>query len=78
MEPRTERFVELSVQALANAGLRRSIATANVSYQASRARAIAALPEWEALRERAARIKDEALDRLPEYSASTMPSRRRG
>src|SRR5262245_35798865 len=67
MEPQTERFIELSVQALSNAGLRRSIATANLSYQASRARAVAALPDWEELRERAARIKDEALDRLPEY-----------
>src|SRR6185436_9270934 len=67
MEPRTERFVELSVRALSDAGLRRSIATANLSYLASRAKAVAALPDWEALRERAARIKDEALDRLPDY-----------
>jgi len=67
MEPRTEKFIELSTQALSNPGLRASIAKANQSYKHSRARAIAALADWEALRERGARIKDEALARLPEY-----------
>jgi L-lactate dehydrogenase complex protein LldF len=66
MEPRAAEFRRLSEAALANAGLRKAIATANSSFRSSREAAIAAVPEWEDLRERAARIKDEAIARLPE------------
>jgi len=66
MKPRTREFKTLAVKALADPGLQKAIATANRSFFASRAAAVAAVPEWEALRERSARIKDEALDRLPE------------
>ncbi len=66
MEPRTEDFILLSRRALQDKSLRRAISAANASFQAARSAAVAAVPDWEVLRERAAKIKDEALARLPE------------
>jgi len=66
MKVRTERFHELSAEALQNSFLRRAIATANRSFQASRATAIEDLPEWEALREHGRDVKHRAIEHLPQ------------
>ncbi len=70
MKPRTREFHDSARRAIENPALRRAIATANESYMHSRANAVAGLPEWNELRDRAAFVKDEALDRLGEHLAA--------
>ena len=64
MESRTEEFKALAREGLARPFIRKAIATANGTYFASRAAAIAAVPDWAELRQRGADIKDRALERL--------------
>src|SRR3954447_20261261 len=46
--------------------LRRNLRRATTTIREKRARVVAEVPDWEALRARGAAIKDEALARLPE------------
>jgi L-lactate dehydrogenase complex protein LldF len=53
-------------ETLANAQLRRNVGKATTTIRAKRARAVAELPDWEALRDAGAAIKAHALATLPE------------
>ena len=65
MKIRTHEFRERSTQALDDGFVRGAIARANASFQASRAKAIGSMPDWEELRERGREIKHRALEELP-------------
>ena len=60
------RFVTATREALANPGLSRLLDEVTVRLNERRAVAVAAVPEWEALRERAREIKEDTLGRLDE------------
>ncbi len=60
-------FKENAHQALANAGLQRALARSGPSFIARRAAAVAALPEFETLRDTARDIKNHALANLDFY-----------
>jgi L-lactate dehydrogenase complex protein LldF len=60
----TDGFPQSAAAALADHQLRRNLRAATHTIRRNRAAAVAELPEWEQLRETAARIKDEALASL--------------
>ena len=60
----TDGFPRTAAAALADHQLRRNLRVATHTIRRNRAAAVAELPEWEQLRETAARIKDEALASL--------------
>ena len=60
-------FKQNAHRALADAGLQRALARSGTSFIARRAAAVAALPEFEALREEARAIKDHTLAHLDFY-----------
>jgi len=60
-------FHERASHALADANLQRSIAGLKGGFVAARARAVAALPEFQAMREAGAAIKDHTLENLDYY-----------
>jgi len=60
-------FSELAAEAIADASLQRSVASLKTGFVAARARAVAALPEFEALRDAGAAIKDHTLENLDLY-----------
>jgi len=57
-------FPQAAAVELRNAQQRRNLRTATTTIRAKRARVVAEVDDWEALREAGARIKDEALARL--------------
>ena len=59
-------FAEAAPQALSDPVLRANLGHATSTIRAKRAAVAAELPDWEALREAASDIKDEALSRLPD------------
>src|ERR671910_3296619 len=59
-------FPDLAATALDDEQLRRNLAKATTTIRAKRARAVAELPDWEALREAGAAIKARAMATLPE------------
>jgi L-lactate dehydrogenase complex protein LldF len=61
------KFREKSVEALADAPLQKALANIRRGFVVKRAKARAALPEFDALREEARLIKDHALDYLDIY-----------
>jgi L-lactate dehydrogenase complex protein LldF len=60
----TNGFPHSAAAALADSQLRRNMRAATHTIRRNRAATVAELPEWEGLREAAARIKDEALSTL--------------
>jgi len=62
---RSQDFQDLSKEALGDEFVRGAIKRANVSFQAAREKAVAALPDWQELRQRGHDIKKRALDSLP-------------
>lgn len=67
MATRTPSFRQRATEALADADLQRSIGSLKGGFVAARARAVAALPEFEALREAGREIKDRTLANLEHY-----------
>ena len=63
---RAHDFPAAAREALADEQLRANLRGATRTIRARRAATIAELPDWEELRERARRVKDDALDRLDE------------
>src|ERR671910_3183909 len=59
-------FPDLAATALDDEQLRRNLAKATTTIRAKRARAVAELPDWEALRDAGAAIKARAMATLPE------------
>src|SRR5215218_9977292 len=59
-------FPETAREALADAQLRRNVGKATTTIRAKRARVVAELPDWEALRDAGAAIKARAMATLPE------------
>jgi L-lactate dehydrogenase complex protein LldF len=59
-------FPAAARETLANAQLRRNVGKATATIRAKRARAVAELPDWEALRDAGAAIKARAMATLPE------------
>ncbi|MGB7448385.1 MAG: LutB/LldF family L-lactate oxidation iron-sulfur protein [Ornithinimicrobium sp.] len=59
-------FPRAAGEALSDPVLRRNLGHATATIRAKRASVAAELPDWEALRDAASDIKDEALSRLPE------------
>ena len=59
-------FPAAARETLANAQLRRNVGKATTTIRAKRARAVAELPDWEALRDAGAAIKARAMATLPE------------
>ena len=62
----TRGFPEAARETLANAQLRRNLGKATSTIRAKRLRAVAELPDWEALRDAGAAIKARAMATLPE------------
>jgi L-lactate dehydrogenase complex protein LldF len=60
-------FREKSAETLANATLQQAVAAATARFNAARARAVAATPDWEGLREYARQVKAHTLARLDHY-----------
>ena len=75
-------FKENAHKALADAGLQRALARSGPSFIARRAAAVAALPEFETLRDTARDIKNHALANLDfyleAYEAKVLAVRRQG
>ncbi|MFA5900194.1 MAG: LutB/LldF family L-lactate oxidation iron-sulfur protein [Hyphomicrobium sp.] len=67
MGARAHGFRDRASEALADANLQRSIASLKDGFVAARARAVAELPEFEAMREAGAAIKDHTLANLDHY-----------
>lgn len=67
MNPTTHSFKDRSVEALQNTELQQALARAYGGFVHKRQAALEALPEFDALCERAQRIKDHALDHLDHY-----------
>ena len=67
MIPRSHRFPSLAGRALADEGLRLALDRARQGFIGNRQRAVDALPEFEALRAAARRIKDHTLSNLDLY-----------
>ena len=65
-DARPESFSQAAPAALANAQVRANIRHATGSIRTKRAALVAEVPDWEALREAAAAIKDATLSRLDE------------
>lgn len=63
---RAERFSHAVPEALSSTQLRANLRAATMSIRARRAGVVAEVPDWEALREAGAAIKDDALRRLDE------------
>ncbi|MGI8748735.1 MAG: LUD domain-containing protein, partial [Deinococcus sp.] len=57
-------FREAARATLADSQMRRNLGHATTTIREKRERAVAELPDWEALRERGARVKDHALANL--------------
>ena len=62
----TRGFPEAARETLANAQLRRNVGKATTAIRAKRERAVAEVPDWEALRDAGAAIKARGLATLPE------------
>jgi L-lactate dehydrogenase complex protein LldF len=62
----TRGFPVAARETLANAQLRRNVGKATTTIRAKRARAVAEVPDWEALRDAGAAIKARAMATLPE------------
>ncbi|HEX6461088.1 MAG TPA: hypothetical protein VF032_19385, partial [Thermoleophilaceae bacterium] len=62
----TKGFPAAAHETLANAQLRRNLGKATTTIRAKRLRAVAELPDWEALRDAGAAIKARAMATLPE------------
>jgi len=67
MQPLSHRFPERAVEALQDATLQTALQRAKDGFVVKRARAIAGLAEFEALRDRAVAIKDHTLENLDHY-----------
>ena len=67
MEITADKFKENARRALADPQLQRALNHVRHNFIDKRAQAVAALPEFEALREQARAIKDHALDNLDLY-----------
>ena len=67
MNPESRRFPERAGEALADEGLRLALDRARQGFIGNRRKAVDALPEFEALREAARRIKDHTLSNLDLY-----------
>ncbi len=67
MNPTAHAFKDRSVKALQNTALQEALARAYGGFVHKRQAAVNALPEFDALCERARRIKDHALDHLDHY-----------
>ncbi len=65
--PNTEHFDENARAALGNAPLRAAMRNATTLFSERRAAALSEVPNWEELRQRAARIKREVLGNLHHY-----------
>ncbi|WFE97725.1 lactate utilization protein B [Micromonospora sp. WMMD987] len=59
-------FPRAAAGALRDAQLRTNLGRATRTIREKRAAVVAEVPDWEQLRDRAARVKDDVLDRLPE------------
>ncbi|QDY08242.1 lactate utilization protein [Micromonospora sp. HM134] len=59
-------FPRAAAGALRDAQLRATLGRATRTIRDKRAAVVAEVPDWERLRERAARVKDDVIDRLPE------------
>ncbi|MEU7960746.1 lactate utilization protein B [Micromonospora humida] len=59
-------FPRAAAGALRDAQLRANLGRATRTIRDKRAAVVAEVPDWERLRERAARVKDDVIDRLPE------------
>ena len=64
MEPTSARFVDNARDAIADENLQLALARVGENFGAKRTQAIAALPEFDALRDRAVEIKDDVLGHL--------------
>jgi L-lactate dehydrogenase complex protein LldF len=64
VKPGSDGFPRAAAAALADPQLRRNLRAATHTIRRNRAATVAELPEWEQLREAAARIRDEALSSL--------------
>ncbi|MEU7618664.1 lactate utilization protein B [Micromonospora rifamycinica] len=62
-------FPRAAAGALGDSQLRANLGRATRTIREKRAAVVAEVPDWELLRERAARVKDDVLDRLPELVA---------
>ena len=67
MKPTTHAFSDNARQALADATLQGALAKAGIGFVAKRQQAVAALPEFEALRVEGRAIKDHVLAHLDQY-----------
>ena len=67
MEPTSARFVTNARDAIADENLQLALARVGENFGAKRTQAIAALPEFDALRDRAVEIKDDVLGHLDYY-----------
>ncbi|MBV1851767.1 lactate utilization protein B [Catellatospora tritici] len=63
-------FPAAAAHELKDTQLRANLGRATRTIRDKRARVVSEVPDWEELRERAARTKDEVLDRLPELLAA--------
>ena len=67
MQTTNEDFSARASKALGDASLQQSVSNLKSGFVAARARAVAALPEYEAMRDAGAAIKDHTLDNLDFY-----------
>ena len=68
LDPRVApAFPAAALPVLRNSQLRKNVAHATDVIQAKRARLVNEKPDWQALRDAAAAIRDEALDHLADY-----------
>ncbi|WP_072390849.1 LutB/LldF family L-lactate oxidation iron-sulfur protein [Hyphomicrobium sp. CS1GBMeth3] len=67
MQINTQDFSARASEALADVSLQQSVSNLKRGFVAARARAVAALPEYEAMREAGAAIKDHTLENLDFY-----------
>jgi L-lactate dehydrogenase complex protein LldF len=67
MPTKLRPFPEGARDALANPQLRRNMGKATATIRAKRARVVAEVPDWEALRQAGAAIKDQTLRHLDDY-----------
>lgn len=67
MQPTSHAFVENARAALADEKLHRALLNMKAGFQGKRAKAVAGLPEFEQLRERAKAVKDHTLAHLDTY-----------
>lgn len=67
MQPYSHAFKESADRALENATQRRALAKVRLEFGAKRAKTVARLPEFDALKDQAKEIKDHVLDNLDFY-----------